>query len=700
MADEGTKLDIDKTRLVALGKTLKSRYSEYEKARASLEQQWIKNSRQYKGEYDPSVLEGLNTDQSRAYPKITRVKVRSLVARLHAMLFPAGEKNWGVESSPRPKLPLDQLTKLVEQWQMENPEGTTTQEDMDLLVKKFALETADRMESVIDDQLCDTSDETSVDYSMNARSVIYSSVLQGCGVLKGPMTVADAGGVVRVENGVPSVIDVETYRPYFEWVSLWDYYPDLSAKTFKGMEGQFQRHVYTRSQVSALAERDDYMGDEITQYLTDHTEGNYRKRDYETQLDTMAAEKSQTQPAENRKLELMEYWGDVLGADLRACGQEVKDSDLSKTLTACIWIIDDVVVKAAVSPFGRQFSMYHQFVFEEDEISLTGSGLPLIMRDSQMGVSTFTRMLVDNAASVCGPNVEVDVEQLSSNDTDLVIRPFKVWRKDNASPTGGNAVIPVKFDAHMNELQSAIQMFRELADTETFVNPMTGGDMENMPSEALRTQGNMSMAMGSAALPFKDVVRNFDKFTSSVISSLVQWNLEYHEDRDQLQGDLRPVAKGASSLMAKEIRAFTLDNLSATLTPEDRVYINEEELLKERLASRDLPLAKLLAAPDEVKRRKEANAQQAQKQTEQNDAMFQAELKTLMTEALKDTVQAQKNLGAMDADIAKVFLDAVEQGVDIDALKQAVTMAAGQRAAAPGNGAGSGTGESPDVGAA
>ncbi|HEY7823375.1 MAG TPA: hypothetical protein VIG24_11095, partial [Acidimicrobiia bacterium] len=557
MADDDMELKLDADRLKKLGSKLKDRFNEYEKSRQVREEQWLKNVRQYIGEYDPAILNTLTEEQSRAYPKITRVKCLALVARLHALLFPAGEKNWGVESSPKPHLPLERLQTIAEQWlaqSAEDPEAQATQTELDRLIKLLADEIATAMELVIDDQLKDASHEAVGDYPALVRRVLFSGVLYGCGVLKGPMTIAHTGAVLRVdEAGRPQVIELDMYRPYFEPVSIWDYYPDFSAKEFHFMDGAFQRHVYPHATFAALAERDDYLTDAIARYLREHPDGNYRKRSYEQVLDALSTEQQQTQPGESKKFELFEYWGSITGHDLRAAGAEVADADLGKAAYGCVWMIDDLVVKVAKAPYDTQVSMFHHFVFEEDEVNLTGSGLPVIMRDSQLGIATFTRMLVDNAASVCGPNVEVDLDQLSSATNPSTIRPFKVWIKDNASPNGGRAVQSVSFDAHMTDLMAAIRLFREFADAETFVNPMTGGDMESMPSEALRTQDNMSMAMGNAALPFKDIVRNFDRFTSSVINALIQWNLIYHEEADALKGDLRPIAKGASSLMAKEV---------------------------------------------------------------------------------------------------------------------------------------------------
>lgn len=670
MADETDALQVNPDRLRKLGVELRSRFTAYDKSRRSVEDQWLKNVRQFNGEYDPKILSQLAPEQSRAFPRITRVKVLSIVARLHALLFPAGEKNWGVEASPIPQLPSDKLASIVQEWMTANPGAVATQEDMDRIVKVTADAIAAQMQKVVDDQLGDIELYSTDDYQSLVRNVLFSGTMYGTGVLKGPMTVAEVGSSIEVdENGVPQVIETTMYRPFYEFVSVWDYYPDFSAKEFCQMDGQFQRHVYSRHRVTQLADREDFMGDAIRNVLRDKPNGNYKKKNYETELDRISDEQQNTQPGEDKKFELIEYWGYVSGQDLRCAGIDVSDSDLAKDIEATVWMIDDVVVKTARTPYNLDVNMYHQFVFEQDEVNLTGSGLPHIMRDSQMMTANFTRMLVDNAAAVCGPNVEVDLDQLSSSTNPNTISPFKTWHVESASPSGRPAVRSISFDAHITELLSAIGLSREIADTETFVSAMTGGDFENAPSEALRTQGNMSMAMASAALPFKDIVRNFDKFTKSVIHALVQWNLVYNERREQLRGDLRPVPKGATSLMAKEVRAVALDALSQTLTPEDRMYIDDEAFLKERLQVRDLNLDRLLAAPEVVKQRKDAADQAAARVQQQNDQMFAADLRTKQTEAIKDLTQAQKNSDLGDVAVFKSLVDAVLAGSDLDELR-------------------------------
>ena len=377
--------------------------------------------------------------------------------------------------------------------------------------------------------------------------------------------------------------------------------------------------------------------------------------------------------ARGGKYEFVEYWGSAPLNELKAAGMVMPEDDQEQAqdetsdVRFTAWVLDDVVVKVAINPFREGTKVYHQFIFEEDEVNLLGSGLPPIMRDSQLAVSSFARMLIDNASIVCAPQAEVDLDLLSPTQTDMSIKPRKVWLKEGGTATQ-RAVHSISFDSHIGELSAAMKLFREYADSETFINPLTGGDLEGVPGEALRTTGGASMAYANAALPFRDIVRNFDQFTVSVIDALAQWNSIFHVDRDRLSGDIRPIPRGANSLMAKELRAFALDNLANTLTEEERMYINEEELLKQRLMVRDLPLSQLLATPEQVEQRRAERAQQLQQSQQQAALMFDAQLRNLGSDTLKQLAQAQKNMDTGDATVFKALVDAIQKGATPDEL--------------------------------
>jgi hypothetical protein len=661
-------LQIDDNALKALGVRLVTRFNDYKRERREVEVQWLRNLRQYLGQYDPEILEKIEPDRSRAYPKLTRIKVVSMVSRLMALLFPTSEKNWGLQASKSPTFAASTVQQVLDVWAQSNPNAQITKKELDRILKKAASIMAEKMEEEIDDQLMDIGGSAAMDYVALVRKVIFSAVLYGPGILKGPMTVSRRQGVYQITASGVMVSEEDVLRPYYEHVPCWDYYPDMAAKTFAQMDGQFQRHVFSRHQLRKLADRGDFLGDRVKRYLETHQDGNYRRETYESELKVLGG--ANNVKDNGRKFEVIEYWGYVFGHELRAAGVQVADNKLSDETRATIWMVDGEVIKAAADPFPDGVQMYHEFVFEEDEVNLMGSGLPPICRDSQLGVCASTRMLIDNASVTCGPQLEVNVDLLRLDQDTKGVKPFKVWyREGDGQAAATPAVRNITIDSHIPELMQMVDLFMGFADKETFVSPATNGDMENSPSEPMRTSSGASMILGNAALPFRDIVRNFDQFTMSVIHSLTEWNRLFNPNED-IKGDLQPVARGATSLIAKEVRAMALDNLATTLREDEAVYIDMRELARSRISVRDLPTERLMLSDDDVQKKQDAAAQKQQQQEALQEEALRATIRKELADAFKATSQAKKNLDGADAAIFNAVMAAIEKGLDPDVIKR------------------------------
>ena len=661
-------LQIDDNALKALGVRLVTRFNDYKRERREVEVQWLRNLRQYLGQYDPEILEKIEPDRSRAYPKLTRIKVVSMVSRLMALLFPTSEKNWGLQASKSPTFAANTVQQVLDVWAQSNPNAQITKKELDRILKKAASIMAEKMEEEIDDQLMDIGGSAAMDYVALVRKVIFSAVLYGPGILKGPMTVSRRQGVYQITASGVMVSEEDVLRPYYEHVPCWDYYPDMAAKTFAQMDGQFQRHVFSRHQLRKLADRSDFLGDRVKRYLETHQDGNYRRETYESELKVLGG--ANNVKDNGRKFEVIEYWGYVFGHELRAAGVQVADNKLSDETRATIWMVDGEVIKAAADPFPDGVQMYHEFVFEEDEVNLMGSGLPPICRDSQLGVCASTRMLIDNASVTCGPQLEVNVDLLRLDQDTKGVKPFKVWyREGDGQAAATPAVRNITIDNHIPELMKMVDLFMGFADKETFVSPATNGDMENSPSEPMRTSSGASMILGNAALPFRDIVRNFDQFTMSVIHSLVEWNRLFNTNED-IKGDLQPVARGATSLIAKEVRAMALDNLATTLRDDEAVYIDMQELARSRISVRDLPTERLMLSDEAVEKKQAEIAQKQQKQEALQEEALRATIRKELADAFKATSQAKKNLDGADATVFNAVMAAIEKGLDPDVIKR------------------------------
>jgi hypothetical protein len=362
-------------------------------------------------------------------------------------------------------------------------------------------------------------------------------------------------------------------------------------------------------------------------------------------------------------------WDGFIATDaIQAAGIILPQGLSGDMADASVWILGNEVIRCDLSPWvelepDQRVQMYHHFIFEEDDSTLMGNGLPNIMRDSQMAISAASRMLLDNASVICGPNLEINMDLMMAGQDFSSIQPYKIWyREGMGQEAQWPAVKNVQIDSHLPDLQSVVKMFMEFADQETFVNPATGGDMQKGPSEPFRTAAGASMIQGLAALPFKDVVRNFDVFTTSVVSALIVFNKHFNDKQD-VQGDFTPVARGSSSLIAKEVRGMAYDQLAQTLQPEERPYVKWHALLLERMAVRDMEVRTAICSEQEAIQIDQAQQAKAEEQAGQMKELLRAEVRKLLADATKSLTQADSNSAKSEVAVYNAVLGGLESGV-------------------------------------
>ena len=473
----------------------------------------------------------------------------------------------------------------------------------------------------------------------------------------------------------------------FEFLKVWDFYPDLSAKTLADMDGYFTRRVMSRAQLKALAKRDDFFAEMIDKYLISKPMGNYRPQPFETELRAMGIKANVNEmKTETSKYEVISWHGKTSGQYLQLAGCEVPKDKVSEDIDAEVWFIDGIVIKADLNPWielGVDVKTLHTFIFDEDDTSPLGSGLPNTMRDSQMAVSAASRMLMDNASVVCGPQLEVNTDLLRADQDLAATSAYKIWYREGTGPESQfPAVRNVEINSHMNELLKIIELFLKFADTETFVGPATGGDMAQTPSEPMRTAAGASMMRGDAALPFKDIVRSFDAFTQSVIMAMVQFNRQFNP-RQAKESDYDVIARGADSLVAKEIRGAQIDQLAATLTDEEKAEVDMRKLARARLQVRDL--GDLLLSEQDSDRAAQQRAQASQAADDAQQKLAEANVRKLLSDAFKNIAAGQKNTAQSDAASIKSAIEILERG-----LQHELTAIGGQQDVS-GNQASTGT---------
>lgn len=660
-----------------LGAKYKGLFDKYSAERLPAEQRWLKNLRQYLGVYDPDVLRQLAPNRSRAYPRLTRMKCISLLSRLMNLMFPGNEDNWELKASPSPEMSPEDVAlavgEMIEERQESGQPAELDDELVEAAVMRLAEKQAKKLTNMIKDQLLELGGDQTVDWIALNRKIADSGIKYGIGVLEGPYVrkVQKSGWVMKTgAQGGFEPVEKTIYKPLYEFLPCWDFYPDMSAKSLPG-EGYFVRKVMGRSALRRLGKRPSFFEDQIKQALVNIPGGNYRAKSWETELKTIGTafqtQHNSAMASGREKYEVIVWKGPVSAQTLREAGADVPDEFLADDVEAELWMVDNYIIRAEINAWrklGVDMQTVHIFNFDEDDTSPISQGLPYVVRDSQLSICAATRMSLDNASVVCGPNLEVNTSLMRADQDLTAVEPWKIWYRDDEGLTAQfPAVRELNINGHLQELQSLVKMFLEFAEMETFIGPSTGGDMTKLPSEAMRTAAGGSMHYGNAALPFKDIVRNYDSFTQSVIWSTVNFNKKFNPD-EAPEGDYDVIPRGATSLIAKEVRGMQIDALSQTLTEDERDHVDDRKLIEAKFASRDLE--GMLLSESQADSNKAARAKVAAEERDLQKQLMLGEIRKVFSDAFKNTTQGQKNAAAAQAADVNTALDMIEAGAQDD----------------------------------
>lgn len=664
-------IDMDTTTgKINLGQEMRTKLQQFKNDRKALEQQLLKNLRQYRGKYDPEIETILDSapyqNRSKVYPRDTRVKITGFVAKMMEMMFPATEKNWTIEPTKYPNIPKIELQNILLMLQKQKQDefmaaqqggspmaepAKITSEEIERAVYDVAVRRAKLMEKEIEDQLADIGGDR-VEYPQLCKKVLRSAAIYGFGVTEGPLIRSQTERVwAPDDNGQYIAAEVSKDRPYHEHIKVWDIFPDLAAKSWREQDAIIRRRVFLKNGLLTLSKMGDFDSKIITDFIKDHPDGNYTAMDYESELDTI--NNSQSNKNKKGRYEVFRFLGYLPAKLMSDAGVTIPVDMQQGDVLGDIWFLGDHIIKADLTPFGdNPADMYHIFVYEDDEESgLTGMGLPEVLRDSQMRLCAVDRATMDNMGAVAGPIFEVNEALLGAKQAPDSISSFQVIRRDDDNPTTANAqaVRQINTDAHISDFLAIRQVVKQTLDFESNLPSIMMGDPTQV-GEAFRTSGNMSQLTGGGNMVTKDIVRSFDRFTTSFIGSLITWNMEFNP-KEEIKGDYQVVAKGNMSLVAKEVRGAALDQLWTTMSPEERAIVKLHKVLVERFKSRDLP-EDYIEDEDTARQILDGMRQaQAEAAKVESDLTLSKTAKN-QAGAQKESAQAQEILGLLQSKIA------------------------------------------------
>jgi hypothetical protein len=197
-----------------------------------------------------------------------------------------------------------------------------------------------------------------------------------------------------------------------------------------------------------------------------------------------------------------------------------------------------------------------------------------------------------------GPQIELNVDRLAPGESDQ-IWPWRVWKVNKDMMSSGPAMQfyqPTNIGA---ELIAVYNAFSKIADEHCGVPAYAHGDPQ--VGGGGNTASGLSMLMTQAARGIKAVIKTIDdKVIEPSVENQYFFNYDVEEALDYI-GDVKIVAKGSSSLLAKEQKALRLNEFAkSTANPIDFQIMGLEGrryILKENAKSLDLETDK--AVPDQ-----------------------------------------------------------------------------------------------------
>lgn len=589
--------------------------------RSLVEQRWLDDLRQYRGEYEPEFVKELKeAKKSQAFVNVTREKTDAWAAQMGDMLFPVDDKNYGIAPSPDPKLSMMAKSVVMDGDGDEQPSGEA-QVATQILAKAQAAAAA--MEKTIDDQLI------ACDYNAESRRMLHYAAKIGTGILKGPIVEsAIKQAWLPGEDGSWAVEIVKDLKPGARCVLPWDFVPDMSATRFADCEFVYEREYMTKKELRKLLNLESmgFIPEQVEKLLAqDPSNTRTRYAEFVDQIRYLCGLNPTNQDS---RYEVWTYHGPVPLDVLQFSGVDTEGLD-GRECDGVVIFSGDVVLKVTINPMDTMEWPYSVYVCEPDEGSIFGLSMPYLMRHPQRIINSAWRAMLDNAAKTVGPQVVVNKKLITPSDGSWEATPFKVWEMDSnvAWAEVQKAFGVFHFDSRQGDMANILQLALSLLDREAGVPMISQGEQ----GQVTPTLGGMSMLMNAANAVRRQQVKEYDdNITKPMIRRFYNWNMQFGDDAD-IKGDFEVQARGTSALLVKEIQTAQLTQIldKYSQNPKFAPMFNEYDAMATLFQSMHIDVAKILRSKEEY----EASIKQQQESGQQDPALIKLQMEQQLAQA-------------------------------------------------------------------
>lgn len=596
----------------------------------TVEPRMLVNLRARRSEYDPEKLGQIREmGGSEIYAGLTSVKTRAAGSWLRDVLMQSGsERPWTIRPTPLPDLPpqlSEQIIGIVAQpikQALMSGQPVAQDQVVDMMqeakeealsaLREEARKRADRMADKMEDQLVQGGFMQALDAFIDDITTFPSAVLKGP-VIRKKKTLK----WMPAKEGKFSPQVADELVSEWERVSPFDIYPSPAATSVNNGY-LIEKHKLSREDLNEMIGVEGYDDKAIRMVLDEY--GRNGLREWLTNDVAMASAegKATTQIAQNVDglIDALQFWGPVQGKVLIEWGMD-KDQvpDPLKEYNIEGWLIGSHVIKAVVNQDYLGRKPYYVASYEDVPGSFWGRSVADLVRDPQIVVNAAARAIVNNMGIASGPQVVVNVDRLAPGEDITQLTPWRIWQVNN-DPTGAGQP-PVMFnqpDSRIAELVGVFEKFSEMADEYSGIPKYMGGE----PGGVGRTASGLSMLMGNASKSIKQVISNIDiGVLTPMLTRLYDHNMQFSDDPD-LKGDVNIIARGATSLVAKDTAQVRRNEfLMATANPVDMQIVGVEgraAILRETAKNLDMDVDKVVPPLNKLRQQLAAQSMMQQQQ--------------------------------------------------------------------------------------
>jgi hypothetical protein len=588
--------------------------------------------RTFNGQYDANQLREIRRfGGSEVYARIIAQKCRAASSLLRD-IYLGDTRPWGIKPPSSPKIPDSVQQNIDALLQLENQQVTQTQgkppDPEDEQARRTAL-----IESALDaakkkaGQQAKDSDNKIED--ILREGMFYHAFAEFLvdlptfpfGVICGPEVKIIPEVVWPPAGGQPTIVQ----KPKLVWrrVAPFDIWWTPGVSSFANAD-IIEKIKFTRAELNDLLDLPGYNQDELRAVLDEYGRGGLYDF-WDTTDAERAVLENKENPAWNRSklIACMAFNGNIQGRMLQDYGLAVPDELRDYHVQA--WLIGSHVIKCQLSPSPRQRPPYYITSFEKVPGTPIGNGLTDMLDDLQIVSNATLRGLVNNLSISSGPQVVVNDDRLSPDETGEDLYPWKRWHTRN-DPVGNNARPPIDFfmpTSNTQALVSAYQEFVSIADDVSAIPKYVGGQAG--AGGAGRTASGLAMLMGNSSKILQTVSANIDNdIMEPALLQLVDL-IMLTDTTGLLTGEEKVSVDGVQVAIQKETqRQRQVEFLQATANPMDAHIIGiKGRGMVLREVAQGLGLSGDEIVPNDETLAQMDAAQRAQQQNPQQQALQQ-----------------------------------------------------------------------------